>query len=273
MHNEMISLSNIIFHNVDDLTLRLLKKAKVEIDDNNYFNKDDFIRHHYKLLEHLIQKIKFDFIKPTEKRSELNLDYDPKNQIADMDVSLSFMVDLLTRYRSELLNYIQEKSYGNNFSIKTCQILMHKTIQIFDQAVIDSINNYDNKNQEALATMKQEIVKVSTPLVPVGENISVLPFIGEITEDHTVNIYDYVIPTIKEQSIPIVILDFSGVYRLNNEVMKRCFDIAKLLELLGIEPIITGIRPDLSQTAVQAGLSIKSYRIYRNVNEALKAIA
>ncbi|GAJ99841.1 STAS domain-containing protein [Geomicrobium sp. JCM 19055] len=273
MHNEMINLSNIIFHNGDDLTLRLLEKAKVEIDDNTFFDKDDFIKHHYKLLEHLIKKIKFELIKSTGKSSELNLDYDPKNQIADMDVPLSFMVELLISYRSELLHYIQEKSYGNNVSTKTCQILMHKTIQIFDQAVIDSIDNYDSKNQGALATMKKEIVKVSTPLVPVGENVSVLPLIGEITEDHTVNIYDHVIPAIKEQSIPIVILDFSGVYRLNNEVIKRCFDIAKLLELLGIEPIITGIRPDLSQMAVQAGFSIKSYQIYRNVNEALKVIA
>ncbi|WP_370543118.1 STAS domain-containing protein [Geomicrobium sp. JCM 19055] len=70
-----------------------------------------------------------------------------------------------------------------------------------------------------------------------------------------------------------MILDFSGVYRLNSEVIKRCFDIANLLKLIGTEPIITGIRPDLSRMVVQSGFSINSYQIYRNVKEALKAIA
>lgn len=76
-------------------------------------------------------------------------------------------------YRSELLYYIQEKSHENNVSTKTSHILMNKSIQIFDQAVIDSINNYNSKNEEALDIMKKEIVKVSAPLVPVGDNITV----------------------------------------------------------------------------------------------------
>ncbi|WP_042359960.1 STAS domain-containing protein [Geomicrobium sp. JCM 19055] len=149
---------------------------------------------------------------------------------------------------------------------------MDKTIQIFDQAIIDSIDNYNSKNEETLEIMRREIVKVSTPLVPVREFVNVLPLIGEITEGHTENIYNHVIPMIKEQSISTIILDFSGVYRLNNEVIERCFNIASSLELLGIEPIITGVRSDLASMVIRFGHNIRSYRIYRNVHEALNAL-
>ncbi|WP_042359959.1 hypothetical protein [Geomicrobium sp. JCM 19055] len=115
---ELTEISNSIFQNVDSLTIKLLKNTKSKIDDSHLF-KGDIVEIHYTLLEKLIKKIKRELIKFSGvNESSNNLDYDPKNQVAEMNVALSSMVELLTIYRSELLHYIQEECYENNVSTK-----------------------------------------------------------------------------------------------------------------------------------------------------------
>ena len=93
------------------------------------------------------------------------------------------------------------------------------------------------KNQAA-------IVELSSPIVPIQNGIAILPLIGEMDLNCSEHIMNKVIPRINELKIDRLIIDFSGIAAIDNEVTSHILNIYTVLELLGIPTFFSGIRPD-----------------------------
>jgi rsbT co-antagonist protein RsbR len=118
-----------------------------------------------------------------------------------------------------------------------------------------------------------KIHEYSTPIVPLLDGISVIPLVGNIDEDKAQILLKNLPSQITAlQDTQHIIIDFSGIYNMDELVIDFLYQIEAIMRMLGISPILTGIRPELAVKAVSIGRSLTNIRTETNVKKALTAL-
>ncbi|MBT2690603.1 PAS domain S-box protein [Bacillus sp. ISL-47] len=127
----------------------------------------------------------------------------------------------------------------------------------------------DQKKTEREYKKRQN--EVSTPIVPVMDEISIIPLVGTIDFDKAQILLETLPTKLKtETNVKHIIIDFSGIFNLDEVVVDFLIKIEAIMRLLGIQPIITGIRPELAQKALDnMGRSLHSIVTMKSVKQAL----
>lgn len=122
------------------------------------------------------------------------------------------------------------------------------------------------KKQKELA---KEINKLSSIVVPIMDKIAVLPLMGSIDEERAIQILHNVPVNVREQNLDYLIVDFSGIYTLDNIVTEYIFRITSVLSMIGVRTIVTGLRPELALVATHQGINFASTPTMASVKDAL----
>ncbi|ASK62268.1 histidine kinase [Virgibacillus phasianinus] len=120
--------------------------------------------------------------------------------------------------------------------------------------------------------LENEIYKLSSTVVPLMDKIAVLPLLGSINEERAIQILHNVPVNVQKKDIEYLIVDFSGIYRLDNIVTEYIFRITSVLSMIGVQTIVTGLRPELALTATQRGINFPSTPTMASVKDALHYI-
>ncbi|OES45992.1 PAS domain S-box protein [Domibacillus iocasae] len=127
-----------------------------------------------------------------------------------------------------------------------------------------------SERKELQRQLKNKINEYSTPIVPLLDGISVIPLVGNIDEDKAGMLIENLPSQIKRyQDTRHIIVDFSGIYNIDEVVIEFLFKIEGIMKLLGISPIITGIRPELATNVVRMGRNLSNMRTESTVKKAL----
>lgn len=141
------------------------------------------------------------------------------------------------------------------------------------QSVLRDITKRRETDQR-LKEITSEIFAVSTPIVPVSDGIAVIPIVGQICEERTAQLLDSIPANIQNHpNTNILIIDFSGIYNLDEVVVDFLFKINSILRMLGVQPVLTGIRPELAKMAVTIGRSWSGIQTFGNIKLALSKLA
>lgn len=114
------------------------------------------------------------------------------------------------------------------------------------------------------AQLQQEIIRVqaaalaerSSPIIPITDDILVLPLIGSIDTERGQQVLDTLLHGSSERGARVVILDITGVRTLDTQAASTLTSAARALRLLGVEPVLTGIRAEVAQTLVGLGVEL-----------------
>ncbi|MCM3790685.1 PAS domain S-box protein [Domibacillus indicus] len=120
--------------------------------------------------------------------------------------------------------------------------------------------------------MLEQVNELSSTLVPLLDGIAVLPLAGSIDEQRATQILESVPIKAQKQNIKFLIIDFSGLYNLDSVVTEYIFKMNQVLSMLGIRSLLTGIRPETAQMAVQIGTTFKSTPTVSTVKDALQLL-
>jgi rsbT co-antagonist protein RsbR len=126
------------------------------------------------------------------------------------------------------------------------------------------------ETERILKKALKDINELSAPLVPVIDGIAVLPLVGSIDSYRAKHILEDIPSKIKEQGLERLIIDFSGLYTLDTMVTDYLFKIHDVLRFLGVDSIITRIRPEIAQMAIQLGIDLSSVPTFATVKQALQ---
>ncbi|WP_078411412.1 GAF domain-containing protein [Priestia abyssalis] len=118
----------------------------------------------------------------------------------------------------------------------------------------------------------KQIENLSAPFVPITKGVAVLPVIGFINEQRVENISFLALSKSQEMSLEYLVIDLSGILQINSLVSASLLKIVNLLELIGVKPILTGIRPDLALKAIQSDLDLQQVMIEANLERALNKL-
>ncbi|MBM7632348.1 STAS domain-containing protein [Geomicrobium sediminis] len=232
---------------------------------------------HRQLLLRLLQKVKKALLNQ-DSTEELNLDYDATNELAQQGYELEYIIQLLSKFRIYALQEVEHElrrsldSFQESNQGEQIFQFLYQITEIFDQAIAQSTEYYNSRHQLRLVKLEEELLDLSAPIVPVKENISIMPIIGVMSDDRATHILNNVVPMVSEQGVETLILDLSAIHMFDTYAASRFFTVTGTLSLLGIRTIITGVRPDMAQTTVQLGVKLAHLEVYQDVKTALEKL-
>lgn len=120
-------------------------------------------------------------------------------------------------------------------------------------------------NQEMLVARERLISELSAPLIPITENILVLPLIGSVDSSRAQVIMDSLLQAVDSHNADVVIIDVTGVPVMDTGVANHLLRMTDAASLVGAKTILVGITPRVAQTIVELGVDLSSITTRSNL--------
>jgi rsbT co-antagonist protein RsbR len=102
------------------------------------------------------------------------------------------------------------------------------------------------------AVQRQAVIleELSTPLIPISDDVLVMPLIGTIDDQRAAQITESLLQGIVSRQAKVAIIDVTGVRTMNQSAVQGIIGAAQGARLLGAQVALTGIRPDVAMALV-----------------------
>ncbi|WP_244923919.1 STAS domain-containing protein [Enhygromyxa salina] len=118
--------------------------------------------------------------------------------------------------------------------------------------------NLERRRAEREAQERLSMIEsLSAPILEVWVGVLALPIVGSLSGDRATTLMERLLNEVQRTQARHVILDVTGVEVVDTHTADSMLRVARAIELLGAQCIITGIRPAVAQTmvALQANLA------------------
>lgn len=176
---------------------------------------------------------------------------------------LGFMVFHAKRAwdRSQKRQFKQLKDVLNKFAVSIRASLAYQ------KSILET-----EKNQ-ALAKIAAEreraIKAMSTPIAQLWQNILLLPLVGSLDAERSLNILTTILEKISTTQSKIFILDISGIINVDEFAVQQLVKIAKSTRLIGCQCILSGISGEIAQHIVELDINIQMLKTTSTMKDAL----
>ncbi len=120
------------------------------------------------------------------------------------------------------------------------------------QAVLQELRETTDAQTELL----QLVQELSTPIVPLFDQILLMPLVGSIDSGRGRQILDRLLQEVERQRALVVLVDITGVPVVDTAVAQILLQAVEAVRLLGGEAVLVGITPEVAQTLVGLGVSL-----------------
>lgn len=132
--------------------------------------------------------------------------------------------------------------------------------------------------EEERARLREEIIRVqdellaelSTPLIPLSDEVVVMPLIGAIDAKRARRMIEALLRGLEETRAPVAILDITGVPVVDTHVADMLIRSARSARLLGTHVILTGIRAGVARTLVGLGVELHGLDTRKTLHEGIR---
>ncbi|RBW71132.1 STAS domain-containing protein [Bacillus taeanensis] len=227
-------------------------------------NQDYFVR----LFKIFIQEEHYFFHEFKQWSEELAKD--PKHLITP----LHYVIREFMKTQEIVLNYIKKFISLNKETVELEKIffwydLVVKTVNLSMNVFIEEYH----KNTSTLLNAQQETInELSSPVIMIKEDVALLPLVGHMDTGRTKFILENTLNLCAHKGIVHLFIDLSGVAIIDTMVAQQIFNLINALKLLGVKPTLSGIRPEIAQTATNLGLSFEDIDIKFSLAQALNSI-
>ncbi len=166
---------------------------------------------------------------------------------------------------------IEETVYRMDGTTVDVELYCHPLMVNGKKAIQTYIKDITNrkKTESKQQEMEKQINELSATVVPLLSDIGILPLRGKIDESKAVQLLEMVPLQVKTQELSYLIIDFSGIYTVDTVVIYYLFRITNVLSLLGVESVITGLRPELAVEANKLNIDLSSIITRATLKDAL----
>lgn len=110
---------------------------------------------------------------------------------------------------------------------------------------------------EMIRVQAATLAELSTPLIPLNDQIVVMPLVGAIDSYRVEQVLDTLLRGIETSRAEFAIIDITGVPVVDTQVANTLLQAAQAVKLLGARVVLTGIRPEVAQTLVGLGVDLR----------------
>ncbi|MGW9103831.1 STAS domain-containing protein [Priestia megaterium] len=192
--------------------------------------------------------------------------------IAENGISLKHAIKSISFVRHVIWNVFTEELEQNRFSPAT-MLSVSKIIDPFlDEICYIFSQIYEVQNKKKVDIAYTSLEELSVPIVPITKGIAVMPIIGEIDTHRSTLIMQTGLDKSAHMELSHLILDISGVQIVDTMVANNLFNLVQSLRILGVETILTGMRPEIAQTSVRLGIDFGIINMKATLEQALEEI-
>jgi anti-anti-sigma factor len=102
----------------------------------------------------------------------------------------------------------------------------------------------------------ETIREMSTPVIPVIEGVVVMPLIGSLDSERADMVTQALLDGVEANRARVAILDITGVPIVDTAVASALLQAMHAVTLLGVQPLLVGITPEVAQTIVHLGVDL-----------------
>src|SRR5699024_5066792 len=121
------------------------------------------------------------------------------------------------------------------------------------------VNEYSGSWEHTVSLQRVALQELSAPLIPVMDNITVMPLIGTIDTERAKLIMENLLEGTMEHNAEVVLIDITGVPVVDTMVAHHIIQAAEAVRLIGSTCILVGIRPEIAQTIVNLGIDLGEF--------------
>lgn len=119
---------------------------------------------------------------------------------------------------------------------------------------IEQLEQHVAQNMETIRQQQYQFEQVSVPVIQIWENILLLPLVGIIDEPRARRITESTLEAITRHAAQVLIIDITGVPRVDTIVASYLMQSIQASQLLGCESLLVGVSPQIAQTLVVLGV-------------------
>jgi len=165
------------------------------------------------------------------------------------------VIKFLRKTRNFVWKYIKQFINQSDDSLcKVCVAEWSETVHlVFDEMTVKFTEYYHEFNEKRLSEHLALIKLLEIPLIKLCDQISILPVIGVINSDRGLSLLNEIPMKCNENKVEKLILDLSGVSQIEEAVAFQLTQLVQVLNLMGIDSYISGIRPEVARNAMDFG--------------------
>lgn len=133
-----------------------------------------------------------------------------------------------------------------------------------------SLREQARLREEVITVQQRLIQELSTPIIPVTDEVLVLPLIGSIDTRRAQQIMETMLDEISRQQARVIIIDITGVPVVDTGVADHLINTTQAARLLGTECVLVGIAPEVAQTIVQLGIHLTQLTTLSNLQAGIE---
>jgi rsbT co-antagonist protein RsbR len=123
--------------------------------------------------------------------------------------------------------------------------------------------------EEAIRAQEALLSELSTPLLPISDDLVVLPLIGALTAERAEQVVSTLVEGVNRQRASMAILDITGVPDIDAHVAGALIRAARAARLLGAVVVLTGIGPEVAQRFVVLGTDLTSLVTFGSLQQGI----
>lgn len=174
--------------------------------------------------------------------------------------------------QSQYLQLIEE------FVTTRKEVVSNEQVAVWNQCITSTINDvlveFTDQNSKAAARRQDAqqalIVEMSAPVILLTQNTGLLPLVGEINTHRAHVIFEKTLEQSYQYRLERLFIDLSGVPIIDTMVAQQIFQLIAGLKIIGVETALSGISPDIAQTAIQLGIDFREIEVYNTLTQAIK---
>ncbi|WP_438022735.1 GAF domain-containing protein [Sorangium sp. So ce233] len=158
---------------------------------------------------------------------------------------------------------------GAQAALSINNALLYATLERKVEERTAELRERNEELERSKVLLAQLADELSTPLIKLGDRVLMAPLIGSVDDARAASIMDRVLSAVSAERAAHVILDVTGVSRMDEGTAGHLVRLVRAAALLGAEAILAGVPPRVATSLVSLGVDLSGVSTVRDVKAAL----
>ncbi|CDQ21500.1 rsbT co-antagonist protein RsbR [Halobacillus karajensis] len=244
-------LKNIVLEHSDDI-------VKMWLEEVNAHKKNDYTS---TISDEMFESTNREFVNvifSSIEKQGLSSDLDNfSERLINLGWPLSYLTDGMQIFRRVVTDYILKQS--DKIDSDYFSKVLRQVDGWVDPIINRLVNEYSGSWEHIVSLQRVALQELSAPLIPVMENITIMPLIGTIDTERAKLIMENLLDGVIKHNAEVVLIDITGVPVVDTMVAHHIIQAAEAVRLVGSRCILVGIRPEIAQTIVNLGIDLGKF--------------
>ncbi|GHI00195.1 ATP-binding protein [Neobacillus kokaensis] len=251
-YEEGCSIKNFFFKNREAFENTLLDEAinvKDKIDEIHRIGNINLLKNAHKLVLFVVEEQVHELILFAKQEGVAWAKY---------SLTLAFKLEWVQAIRRTLWDFLYNYDLLSKAdSDREAFFYLEKNInELIDQFISYFFISYSKYKDELLNQERKLVENLSVPIIPINDQICILPLIGQLDQQRINTIQNKVLNEIEMNHIQTLIVDLSGVADMEQTASSSFIKIMEGISMMGCKAILTGLHAELVKSLISGGTSI-----------------